>query len=139
MNEEEVKIKCILPWLKQAGVDLQDLKFEQNFNVKVGRQWVPIGEPHAKTRAGGRLDILVRRGDSNLFVVETKANDETLSDDDRDQAVSYARLVHPMAPYAIVTNGSKHRLYDSITKEEISHEGHSNPGVPGGSARCSPR
>lgn len=119
MNEEEVKIKYVLPWLKQAGVALQDLQFEQNFSVKIGRGQISVGERPKRTRAGARLDILVRRADRNLFVVETKAAREALTDDDRDQAISYARLVHPIAPYAVVTNGSEYRLYDAISKEAI--------------------
>jgi hypothetical protein len=122
VNEEEVKIKYVLPWLKQSGVVLQDLQFEQTFSVKIGRQQITVGECREKTRVGARLDILVRRGDRNLFVVETKADSLALTDDDRDQAISYARLVHPIAPYAVVTNGNKYRLYDAISKKEIQPE-----------------
>lgn len=119
MNEEEVKIKYVLPWLKQSGVVLQDLQFEQTFSVKIGRQQFTVGERREKTRVGARLDILVRRGDRNLFVVETKADNLALTDDDRDQAISYARLVHPIAPFAVVTNGSQYRLYAAISKEAL--------------------
>ena len=53
-------------------------------------------------------------------MVEVKAPDEKLTDDDRDQAISYARLVHPIAPFALVTNGRDDwKLYDSITKDLI--------------------
>jgi hypothetical protein len=120
MNEEEVKLKYVVPWLRESGVNLQDLQFEQSFSVKIGRQRISVGNPSAKGRAGARLDILVRREDTNLFVVETKADSQPLTDGDRDQAVSYARLVHPVAPYAVVTNGDVYRLYDAITKEEIA-------------------
>jgi hypothetical protein len=119
VNEEEVKIKYVLPWLEQSGVALQDLQFEQSFSVKIGRQRISVGKQPARTRVGARLDILVRRGDRNLFVVETKAGSEVLTDDDRDRAISYARLVHPIAPYAVVTNGKEYRLYDAISKSEI--------------------
>jgi hypothetical protein len=122
VNEEEVKIKYVLPWLKQSGIALQDLQFERNFSVKIGRRQISVGERPERTRAGARLDILVRRADRNLFVVETKAASEALTDDDRDQAISYARLVHPIAPYAVVTNGSEYHLYDAISKEEVQPE-----------------
>jgi len=82
VNEEEVKIKYVLPWLKQSGVVLQDLQFEQTFSVKIGRQQIFVGERSERTRAGARLDILVRRGNRNLFVVETKADSLALTDDD---------------------------------------------------------
>lgn len=119
MNEEEIKIKYVLPWLAQTGVDLQELQFERTFSVKIGRQTIPVAEHPKKDNAGARLDILVRRGAKNLLIVETKASHLSLTDDDRDQAISYARLVHPIAPYAVVTNGSEYRLYDSLTKDRI--------------------
>ena len=36
--------------------------------------------------------------------------------------ISYARLVHPIAPYAILTNGSEWRIFESITKIELKPE-----------------
>ncbi len=119
MNEEEIKIKYVLPWLAQTGVDLRELQFERTFSVRIGRQTIPVSESPTKVNSGARLDILVRRGDKNLFIVETKAAHLSLTEDDRDQAISYARLVHPIAPYAVVTNGSEYRLYDSLTKKRI--------------------
>lgn len=119
MNEEEIKVKYVLPWLAQIGVDPQELQFERTFTVRIGRQTIPVGGSPTRDNAGARLDILVRRGDKNLLIVETKAAHLSLTDDDRDQAISYARLVHPIAPYAVVTNGSDYRLYDSLTKKRI--------------------
>lgn len=114
MNEEEVKVKYVLPWLEQTGVDLQDLQLERSFTVRVGRQNISVSSE--SVTASGRLDILVRRGEKNLCIVETKASDLALTNDDRDQAISYARLVHPLAPYAVVTNGNQYKLYNSVTK-----------------------
>src|SRR2546423_1461556 len=120
MNEEEVKIKHVIPWLQSAGIDLSELKLETTFSVKVGRQTIAVdGKSRSTEKAGARLDILVKRGDRNLLIVETKAADLSLTDDDRDQAVSYARLVHPIAPYTLVTNGTDYRLYESVSKKEI--------------------
>jgi hypothetical protein len=118
VNEEELKVKHVLPWLQRIGIDLADLHLEQTFSIKVGRQSIRVGEPAASKRRA-RLDILVRRNDKNLFIVETKAPDEQLTDDDRDQAICYARLVHPIAPYAVVTNGHEYRLYHSVTKQRV--------------------
>ena len=119
MNEEEIKIKYVLPWLAQAGVDLHELQFERTFSVRIGRKTIPVSGSTVKDKSGARLDILVRRGDKNLLILETKATHLSLTDDDRDQAISYARLVHPIAPYAVVTNGIEYRLYDSLTKKRI--------------------
>jgi hypothetical protein len=118
MNEEEIKIKYVIPWLQQAGAELTDVQLERSFTIRLGRSVISAESALGDTRRG-RLDILVRRGESNLFVIETKAASEALTDADRDQAVSYARLVHPIAPYAMVTNGDEYRLYHTITKELI--------------------
>jgi hypothetical protein len=45
---------------------------------------------------------------------------EELTDDDRGQGISYARLVDPIAPLVLVTNGADRRLYDTITGGQLS-------------------
>ncbi len=121
MTEEDIKVKDVLPWLEQAGVALDEMKCELSFSLKIGRQSVIVGQtkPRKRDTVGGRLDILVQRNGRNLLIVETKAEGLQLTGDDRDQAISYARLVHPIAPYAVVTNGKEYRLYDSVTKAQI--------------------
>ena len=121
MTEEDIKVKDVLPWLEQAGVALDEMKCELSFSLKIGRQSVIVGQtkPRKRDTVGGRLDILVQRNGRNLLIVETKADGLQLTDDDGDQAISYARLVHPIAPYAVVTNGKEYRLYDSVTKDRI--------------------
>jgi hypothetical protein len=121
VNEEEIKVKYVLPWLEQAGVTLEELRFELSFSLKIGRQSLIVGQPKTRKSStlGARLDILVQRNGRNLLIVETKADGLQLTDDDRDQAISYARLVHPIAPYAVVTNGMDYKLYDTVTKTQI--------------------
>jgi hypothetical protein len=122
VTEEEIKVKYVLPWLEQTGVALHEIQLERTFFLKVGRQSIPVGSNKERMRdsVSGRLDILVQRNSRNLLIVETKADDLKLTDDDRDQAISYARLVHPIAPYTVVTNGQEYRLYDSVTKDQIN-------------------
>lgn len=117
VNEEEIKIKYVLPWLSQAGISLGELQFERTFSVRIGRRSIQVND--SGDIASGRLDILVKRDGRNLLIVETKAGELTLTEGDRDQAISYARLVHPIAPYTVVTNGSDYHLYDTVTKERI--------------------
>ena|GEM_PF-2285539 len=121
VTEEDIKVKYVLPWLEQSGVELHEIQLERSFSLKIGRQSVIVGETKTRKRksVGARLDILVQRNGRNLFIVETKADGLQLTEDDRDQAISYARLVHPIAPYAVVTNGNEYRLYDSVTKAQI--------------------
>jgi hypothetical protein len=66
--------------------------------------------------------MLVARGGRNLIMVEVKQPGCELTDGDRDQAISYARLVHPIAPLVLVTNGSVYRLFDTVTKDEVAQD-----------------
>ena len=122
MNEEEVKARIVLPWLQDRGVAPEELSLETSFTLRIGTNDVVIGGRPAKTSQRARLDILVRRRGLNLLVIEVKQPSDSLSDGDRDQAMSYARLLHPLAPFALVTNGKEFQLYDVVTKERVSEE-----------------
>ena len=119
MTEEEVKAQIVLPLLASLGVDVADLQLETTFSVRLGRQLHNVGGARPRD-ALARLDILVKRAGRNLFIIETKRSDLALTDDDRDQAISYARLFDQIAPYALVTNGNQWRLYDVVTKAEVT-------------------
>src|SRR5947208_1137696 len=113
MNEEEVKVKIVLPFLQRLGLSPSELQLETSFQLRVGRHVLDIstGQQTKKATIGARLDILVKRNNENLLVVEVKEAGQELDDNDRDQAVSYARLVHPIAPFALLTNGTDWRLF----------------------------
>ena len=113
LNEETVKNRYLLPYLQSLGLQPEDLHFERSFRLRLGRQ---EGEPPVQ---GGRLDLLVRRGEENLLVAEVKAEGLPITDRDCEQALSYARLLKQMAPLALVTNGTTHRLLDVVEGREI--------------------
>lgn len=118
MNEESVKNKIIVPFFQEMGFDTSEIEYETSFTLRVGRQtFLMNGE---RDRASGRLDILFKRHSENLFIVETKPQDHILSEQDKEQAISYARLLDQMAPFAIVTNGICTKIYDTLTKEDLS-------------------
>lgn len=121
MNEEEVKAKIILPFLQSLGLRASDLQLETGFQVRVGRHVLDLSthKMTSRTSVGARLDILVKRNRANLLIVEVKEAGHDLDDSDRDQAISYARLVHPIAPFSLVTNGKNWLMYDSISKDRL--------------------
>ena len=92
MNEEEIKVKYVLPWLTQAGIVLDEIRCETSFRLRIGRQTLIVGKPERQNldSVGGRLDILVTRNSRNLFVIETKAEEVSLTDADVDRASSPA-------------------------------------------------
>lgn len=135
MNEEEVKVHIILPWLQNLGLAREELALETSFSLRIGTNDVVIGGRRGKVRQRARLDILVRRRGVNLLVIEVKEPSEPLSEFDRDQAISYARLLHPVAPFALVTNGKDFWLYDALSKERLTPE---NTGFPDGTTLVLP-
>src|SRR6266700_4932708 len=93
-NEEEIKIKFVLPALRAIGIKaLDDLHFEHL-----------IRRPKDGKR--GFADILVRRADKTLLVIELKASSINVrSDKAVSQAITYARSHKTVIPLALVCNG----------------------------------
>ena len=119
VNEETLKNAVLVPYLLSLGLSVDQLSFEHEFRVRIGRNERTLGS----TVARGRADVVVKTPDGrSLFVVELKAPGEELTDKDRDQAVSYARLLKDIAPFTIVSNGCESKIYDSITHEELRAE-----------------
>lgn len=121
-SEEDIKIKIVLPFLKSLGFEENELTFEESFHLRLGSYSVRVDTGKQLDAARPRLDILVKRNGQNYFVIEVKTDSHDLTDEDKEQAISYARLVHPIAPLAIVTNGRQSEIYDVLTKEEISED-----------------
>jgi ABC-type dipeptide/oligopeptide/nickel transport system ATPase subunit len=112
INEEEVRGKILLPFLHDLGFDLSEISFENRFTIRLGR---------TKSKLG-KSDILIKRDRTNLFVIELKNNSVTITQDDIDQGISYARLLPDnIAPFTIVSNGVTIRIFDSITREELTN------------------
>lgn len=110
MTEEDIKAKIILPYLQDIGFDVSEITLEKSFKIRLGKT----------VHATGRLDILCKRHNRSLFVIELKSDTKPITNDDRDQGISYARLLDEIAPFTIVSNGLDTKIYDSITKEELN-------------------
>ena len=109
-NEEDVKIHALPKILKALGYDTTRIAYNQTLKAKQGRKTKEIF-----------ADAVVFADDARtlpLMVVETKPPDEPITEDDRDQAVSYARLLPTIAPLALVYNGSDGgtKAYDVFSK-----------------------
>ena len=122
LNEEELKAKVLLPYLDALGISREQIELEKTLHLRLGRKTVEhCGS--GSTAVHGRLDVLVRSSSGqNLFVLELKHPDSDLTDEDRDQGISYARLLDQIAPFVLVTNGRDNRLYDTITKAPLNNQ-----------------
>jgi hypothetical protein len=111
-NEEEIRSKLILPFISDLGFDINDISLEQYYSIKLGKK---------EKQMGGKSDLLCKKNDQNLFVVEIKRDKHKITEADINQAISYSRaLVGNIAPFTIVTNGKTIRIFDTITKEDLS-------------------
>jgi len=119
LNEEEVKNTLIVPFFKELGFDESEIQYETMFEIKLGRSKHTI-QTTEEDKKRGFLDILFKRNDDNLFVVEVKHEDHVLNENDISQAISYARLLPQIAPFCIITNGKVTKLIDTITTDEIN-------------------
>lgn len=118
-TEEDIKLKIVFPFLKDLGISLDEVSFETKFSFRLGTNVFEVSGKEKKI-AYGSSDILCSRNNQNLFIIEVKDISHVLSAEDTDQAISYARLVHPIAPFAIVTNGVETRVYDTLTKKDLT-------------------
>ncbi|NOT93839.1 type I restriction enzyme HsdR N-terminal domain-containing protein [Ferruginibacter sp.] len=123
LNEAEVREKIINPWLVGLAFKQTDIKLESSFSIRLGRGVKSIS---------GKSDYLVKSNTGvNLFIIETKSQLAKLNDDDKNQAISYARLISEgnIPPFSIVTNGLETIIYDSISKEKVTGELAQHPHV----------
>jgi type I site-specific restriction endonuclease len=112
MNEEEIRSKLLLPYLNDLGFDLSEILLEKSFTIRLGKSKHPIK---------GRSDILCKRNGKNLFIIELKNDSISINQEDIEQGISYARLLTDnIAPFTIITNGKTTRIFDSISREELT-------------------
>ena len=114
--EEKVR-HTVVNYFHDLGFTINEIGFEVQFKVKLGTYGVLVEGRKRENSLRARSDILVTHNGRNLAVVETKRSCHTLKEEDAEQALSYARLLRQMAPFAIVTNGSDTKVYDVFSEE----------------------
>lgn len=116
-SEEDLRI-AVVKYFQELGFELDEIKTETRFTIQIGHNTLVVegqGISH-RDQVTGRSDILLTRYGKPLAIVETKASGHALNEKDALQALSYARLLLEMAPFAIVTNGKETRVYDTFAK-----------------------
>ena len=104
-SEEEVKVKCVLPYLEKIGYEKENLQLDRP--VKIGRGLTVYP------------DIVVLVDEEPAMVVETKRPGESLANY-VNQVISYSRLLQ--APIAALTNGFKTEVYDAFEAVSIGRD-----------------
>jgi hypothetical protein len=112
MTEEDIKAKVLLPYLNDLGFDVSEISLEKSFTIRIGKTQKTIS---------GRADILCKRNDKNLFIIELKSDSIKISENDVKQGTSYAKaLENNIAPFTIITNGKSTKIFDSISEKELT-------------------
>lgn len=124
MNEAEFQqhysaaLKLILPTFQQT-----EISSERSFSIKFGHHNVFVDGKTPGDRAKlGIYDILLSINGKPSVMLELKKPGLTLSLEDRDQGISYARLTDPITPITIITNGDTFNVYDSYTKDKLEDQ-----------------
>src|SRR5690606_31569178 len=97
------------------GFDASEISLEKSFSIRLGKSKHTI-----KSTLKGRSDILCKRNGKNLFIIELKNDSLSITQDDIDQGISYARLLEEIAPFTIITNGKTTKIFDSISRRELT-------------------
>ncbi len=112
MSEEDVKVKFLLPYLKERGYKQDHMDFDVAIDVHEGRK--------KKTIFADVLVYTSAKKTAPLLVCETKAPSETLNRSAKEQAISYARLLPQIAPLTLITNGSQVQVFHTLDKTRLS-------------------
>ena len=108
-----------MPLLSSIGIEPHAIRLEQSFSIRLGRGVYDVKSAE-RDLIGGRLDILCLVHDRPFLIIELKAEDVPIDKvSDVEQGLSYARLLQPMAPYVMVSNGQKTYLYEALHGTEI--------------------
>jgi hypothetical protein len=112
-------IVALAQYFKELGFESHEMRFEDSFSIKLGHTSIRVDKPTNQKTVHGRNDLLLTRSGQPLVMIEAKAPNVAISDEDRDQGLSYARLLREMPPYTAVTNGQDLYVYDTITANLI--------------------
>lgn len=108
-------LTTVFPTFREVQIEHQ-----KSFSIKFGHHDVEVDLKEPSTYPSRTiLDILLTIGGKNIILLELKKEDLALTSDDVSQGISYARLVHPMPPLTLISNGTDNRFYNTYTKEKL--------------------
>lgn len=108
-------LKQIFPTFKDVNVQHQ-----KSFNIHFGHHnvLVDLNDP-SKYASRAIFDVLLTIDDKNIILLELKREGLALTTNDKEQGLSYARLVHPMPPITLISNGNENKFFNTYTKESL--------------------
>ncbi|MBV2205708.1 MAG: type I restriction enzyme HsdR N-terminal domain-containing protein [Pseudomonas sp.] len=91
-----------------------DVQHQTSFQLNLGHTPITL-KGVERYNVGGRADVIVSVSDSPCVLLELKRPGLKLTEEDAKQGLSYARLLTPMPPIVVVSNGMDTRLYLTYT------------------------
>lgn len=113
-SEQDVLNKVIVPHLVALGYD----ETRSKKNHVVIRYNHPISVQQGREKKTIYADLVVTVGDTPVIVIDAKNPRAYLTENDREQVVSYARLLPNIAPYAALCNGGW-QVFETVRKQQI--------------------
>ena len=114
-SEQDVLHKVIVPHLAQLG-------YNETANRRNGVALMfnhPIQAHQGREKKTIFADLVVFVDNAPVIVIDAKNPRSYLTENDREQVVSYARLLPNIAPYAVLCNGGW-QIFDSVRKKQLS-------------------
>ena len=113
--------------LKNTFPSFQELKVkhQESFSIKFGHHNVSVDNKEPSNYTSRAIyDILLTTEDekTNLILLELKREGYTITNDDIEQGISYARLIHPMPPITLISNGTDNYFYNTYSKVKIEKD-----------------
>lgn len=110
-------LTSVFPTFKTVNVQHQ-----KSFSIKFGHHNVVVdSKDPCSYPARAIFDILLTIEDKSIILLELKKEGLPLTDEDLLQGLSYARLIHPMPPLTLISNGKDNQFYNTYTKEKIDN------------------
>lgn len=92
--------------------DGKSIEQQVSFTIRFGHAVVTV-DGKEREHITGRADILVSVDGKPTLVLELKRAGLGINDDDVEQGLSYARVLHPRPPLVLVTDGGTRRLVET--------------------------
>ena len=98
-----------LPWIDGKAIEQQI-----SFTIRFGHAIVHV-DGKEREHVTGRTDILVSVDGTYTLILELKRPGLGINEDDVEQGLSYARVLHPRPPLVLITDGKEWRLVETHT------------------------
>lgn len=116
-------ISQAFPWLEPESISHQT-----KFSFTFGRTQLDV-DGGKVSRHEARTDILLSHKGQPFVVLELKRPGHALTQDDTEQGLSYARMIHPRPPLVVVTNGVETQSFETHSGQPWAPEGASEKAV----------